>query len=203
MDIGNGDEVVGPTSTIEGELVYTAVVRVHATRWTVALGVPATVRSTALRDSALTYGGGILLSLGIGGIAAWRVSRSVASPIARLRDAALALGRDEPVRGADGDVLEVEAVSDALVAAAALRRQHEAERELLLDAERDAREGAEKAQAAPAAARPRRRAALALARRAVRGADDAGGDRLGDRAGHRRRLPHRPARQGRRAAYPG
>jgi hypothetical protein len=136
LDIGNGDEVVGPTSTIEGELVYTAVARVRAAPWTVALGIPATVRSSAVRDSALAYGGGILLSLGIGGIAAWRVSRSVASPIARLRDAALALGRDEPVRGADADVIEVEAVSDALVAAAALRRQHEAERELLLDAER-------------------------------------------------------------------
>ncbi|HEY3635708.1 MAG TPA: ATP-binding protein [Caldimonas sp.] len=147
MNIGKGDEVIGPTSTIEGELVYTAIARVHATRWTVALSVPATVRSSALRDSALAYGGGILLSLGIGGIAAWRVSRSVASPIARLRDAALALGRDEPVRGADADVIEVEAVSDALVAAAALRKRNEAERELLLDAERDARAGAEKAQA--------------------------------------------------------
>jgi signal transduction histidine kinase/ActR/RegA family two-component response regulator len=147
MGIGKGGEVVGQTSTIEGELVYTAVAHVHATRWTVALGVPATVQSSALRDSALAYGGGILLSLGIGGIAAWRVSRSVARPIARLRDAALALGRGELVRGADADVIEVEAVSDALVAAAALRKQHETERELLLDAEREARAGAEKAQA--------------------------------------------------------
>ena len=108
--------------------------------------MPATVQASALRDSALAYGGGILLSLGIGGIAAWRVSRSIAKPIARLRDAALALGRGEPVRGADADVIEVEAVSDALVAAAALRKQHEAERERLLDAEREARAGAEKAQ---------------------------------------------------------
>jgi len=147
MSTGKGDDVVGETATIEGDLVYTAVARVQSTGWMVALGVPATVQSSALRDSALAYGGGILLSLGIGGIAAWRVSRSVAKPIARLRDAALALGRDEPVRGADADVIEVEAVSDALVAAAALRKQHEAERERLLDAERDARAGAEKAQA--------------------------------------------------------
>ena len=147
MDLGKADEVVGPTSTIEGDLVYMAVARVRTAPWTVALGIPATVRSTALRDSALAYGGGILLSLGLGGIAAWRVSRSVASPIARLRDAALALGRDEPVRGADADVIEVAAVSDALVAAAALRRQHEAERERLLDAEREAHAGAERVQA--------------------------------------------------------
>jgi signal transduction histidine kinase/ActR/RegA family two-component response regulator len=51
------------------------------------------------------------------------------------------------VHGAAADVIEVEAVSDALVAAAALRKQHEAERERLLDAERAARAGAETAQA--------------------------------------------------------
>ena len=147
MNRGDREEAVGPTSTIEGDLVHTAVARVRSTRWTVALGVPATVQSSAMLDSALAYGGGILLSLGIGGIAAWRVSRGIASPIARLRDAALALGRGEPVRGAGADLIEIEAVSDALVAAAALRTQNEAERELLLDAEREARAGAEKAQA--------------------------------------------------------
>ncbi|HEY2558645.1 MAG TPA: ATP-binding protein [Caldimonas sp.] len=147
MNSGARGEAVGPTATIEGTIVHTAVARVRSTGWAVALGVPAAVEESAVRDSALAYGGGILLSLGIGGIAAWRVSRSVASPIARLRDAALALGRGEPVRGAGADVIEVEAVSDALVDAAALRRQNETERELLLDAERDARARAEKAQA--------------------------------------------------------
>ena len=147
MDRSGRGEAVGPTSTIEGTDVQTALARVRSTGWTVALGVPSTVQSSALLDSALAYGGGILLSLGIGGIAAWRVSRGIASPIARLRDAALALGRGEPVRRADADLIEIEAVSDALVAAAAQRRQNEAERELLLDAEREARAGAEKAQA--------------------------------------------------------
>jgi signal transduction histidine kinase/ActR/RegA family two-component response regulator len=146
MNSGIRGEAVGATSTIEGKVVHTAVARVSSSGWAIALGVPAAVEESALRDSALAYGGGILLSLGIGGIAAWRVSRSIASPIARLRDAALALGRGEPVHGAGADVIEVEAVSDALVDAAALRKQNEAERELLLDAERDARAGAEKAQ---------------------------------------------------------
>jgi len=147
MDLGSRDEAIGPTSTIEGTVVHTAVARIHSTGWTVALGVPASVEASTLRDSALAYGGGILLSLGIGGIAAWRVSHRIASPIARLRDAALALGRGEPVHPAEADVIEVEAVSDALVAAAALRKQNEAEREQLLDAEREARTTAERAQA--------------------------------------------------------
>jgi signal transduction histidine kinase/ActR/RegA family two-component response regulator len=147
MGEGNGSEMVGSTATVEGEVVSTAVARVPSSHWTVALGVPATAQWTVLRDSALAYGGGILLSLGIGGIAAWHFSRRIASPIARLRDAALALGRGEPVASAEADLVEVEAVSDALVAAAALRKQNEAERELLLDAEREARAGAEQAQA--------------------------------------------------------
>lgn len=147
MNLGTRDEAVGPTSTVEGTVVQTAVARVHSTGWKVAMGVPAAVQAEALHNSALAYGGGILLSLGIGGIAAWRVSRRIARPIARLRDAALALGRGEPVRGAEAEVIEVEAVSDALVAAAALLKRNEGERELLLDAERQARAGAEKAQA--------------------------------------------------------
>nr|HET7859980.1 hybrid sensor histidine kinase/response regulator [Caldimonas sp.] len=105
------------------------------------------VQDVAMLESLVAYGGGILLSLGLGGMAAWRISRNIVEPIARLRDAALALGRGEPVHDARADVSEVEAVSDALVAAAAQRRQSEAERERLLDAERDARAAAERAQA--------------------------------------------------------
>ena len=47
------------------------------------------------RQSALAYGGGILLSLGLGGLAAWLIARSIAGPIGRLRDGASALGRGE------------------------------------------------------------------------------------------------------------
>ncbi len=142
-----GNEAIGETSTIEGVRVNTALARLHSTHWTVAIGIPASVQKTAMLESLVAYGGGILLSLGIGGMAAWRISRSIVEPIGHLRDSALALGRGDPVEDADADVSEVEAVSDALVAAAAQRRQSEAERERLLDAERDARAAAEHAQA--------------------------------------------------------
>jgi signal transduction histidine kinase/ActR/RegA family two-component response regulator len=142
-----GNEAIGETSTIEGVRVQTAIARLHSTNWTVALGIPAAVREIAMLESFVAYGGGILLSLGLGGIAAWRMSRSIVEPIGRLRDAALALGRGDPVHDARAEVSEVEAVSDALVAAAAQRRQSEVERERLLDAERDARAAAERAQA--------------------------------------------------------
>ena len=147
MEKSAGSEAIGRTSTIEGVRVQTAIARLHATDWTVAIGIPAALQERATLESLVAYGGGILLSLGLGGIAAWRISRSIVEPIGRLRDAALALGRGEPVPDAVADVSEVEAVSDALSAAAAQRRQSEAERERLLDAERDARAAAEHAQA--------------------------------------------------------
>ena len=145
--LGNRTEMNGASRTIEGERVRTALARVGVAQWVVALGVPASVEATALRDSALAYGGGILLSLGLGSLAAWLLSGSIATPIARLRDAAAALGRGAPVEATKAGLIEIEAVSEALVAASALRRQGEAEREHLLDAEREARAGAERAQA--------------------------------------------------------
>ncbi|HWK83537.1 MAG TPA: ATP-binding protein [Caldimonas sp.] len=139
-------EAVGPTSTLEGQDVYSALSRIKVARWTVALGEPTEIASKALLDSEIAYGGGILFSLGLGSLAAWLVSRRIVRPIARLRDSALALGRGEAVEGARADVIELEAVSDALVDAAASRTSNEAERQRLLDAEREARAIAEQAQ---------------------------------------------------------
>src|SRR5207237_10936905 len=126
---GPPTEALGRTSTVEGVEVHTALARVRSTRWVVALGVPAAVENAAVRASALAYGGGILLSLGIGSIAAWLLSGAIAAPIGRLRGAALALGRGAPVEPVEAGLIEIEAVSDALVGAAALRTKSEAERE--------------------------------------------------------------------------
>ncbi|HEV7578784.1 MAG TPA: GAF domain-containing protein, partial [Caldimonas sp.] len=145
--LGDRNETVGASSTIEGTQVHTAIARVRSNHWVVALGVPSAVEASALRDSALAYGGGILLSLGLGSLAAWLLSGSIATPIARLRDAASALGRGAPVEEVKAGLVEIEAVAEALVAASALSRQGEAEREMLLDAERTARATAEQAQA--------------------------------------------------------
>ncbi|HSC65713.1 MAG TPA: ATP-binding protein [Caldimonas sp.] len=147
VSLGEKGESVGPSTTIEGEQVHTALARVRSAQWVVALGVPSSVEAAALRDSALAYGGGILLSLALGTAAAWLLSGSIAAPIARLRDAAAALGRGAPVEDAEAGLIEIEAVSQALVAAAAQRARGEAEREQLLDAEREARATAERAQA--------------------------------------------------------
>lgn len=144
--LGEHRQVFGPTDTTEGTSVHTAVARLDSANWIVALGVPTSVGERAMQASLLAYGGGILLSVLLGGWAAWRVSRGIERPIERLREAALALGRGEPFTGPDSSVREIQAMSDALVAAGQLRARSEAERESLLAGERLARTAAEQAQ---------------------------------------------------------
>ncbi|HZV93014.1 MAG TPA: ATP-binding protein, partial [Caldimonas sp.] len=141
--MGSDAEIVGATTTLEGQDVYTAVSRLGVAPWTVALGEPTEIAGKALRDSGLAYGGGIAFSLGLGLLAAWLIARGIVGPIGRLRRSADALGRGEPLEEAASDVAEIEAVSKALADAARAGRLHEAERQRLLDAERDARAAAE------------------------------------------------------------
>ena len=133
------DEGVGESETLEGQRVVTAFIRLRPSGWTVAIGVPTAIAEGALSRSAGAYGGGILLSLALGGLAAFLVGRSIARPIARLGDAAVAVGRGEPPSPVNAGLREVDAVEDALVGAAELRSRAAAEREALLVSEREAR----------------------------------------------------------------
>jgi len=140
------EEGTGRSVTLEGEKVYTAFTRLRGIGWTVAIGVPTAIAEAAWRQSAIAYGGGILLSLGLGGLSAWLIARSIAGPIGRLRESALAIGRGEIPARDDTRLVEVQAAADALVSAAQSRERAEADRESLLGAERRARESAERAQ---------------------------------------------------------
>jgi signal transduction histidine kinase/ActR/RegA family two-component response regulator len=139
-------EMFGPSETLEGTPVHTAVARIASVRWIVALGVPREDTVQAVRSSALAYGGGLVLSLVLGFGAAWLVSRGIAQPMARLRQIAGAMGSARLVQASRSGVTEIDAVSDALVSAAAARQLAESEREQLLDKERAARAAAEHAQ---------------------------------------------------------
>jgi signal transduction histidine kinase/ActR/RegA family two-component response regulator len=140
------DEGTGRSVTLEGEHVFTAFTRLKSIGWTVAIGVPTAIAESAWRQSAVAYGGGILLSLGVGALAAWLIARSIAGPIGRLRESALAIGRGEVPAREQSRLLEVQAAADALVSAAESRERAEADRERLLGAERSARTSAEQAQ---------------------------------------------------------
>ena len=139
------EEGSGMTFVLEGERAYTAYSRSRETGWTVAIGIPpAAVEAGAMRSLAV-YGGGILLSIALGVLAALLVGHGIAAPMASLRAAAQALGRRETVAPPATPILEIREVGSALGAAAEERARHEAEREKLLRREQEARAAAEAA----------------------------------------------------------
>jgi signal transduction histidine kinase/CheY-like chemotaxis protein len=144
--LNGDDESFGQSSTFEGNRVNTALARIKSSGWTVTLGVPRLAGEQALHRSVLVFGGGLALSIALGALLALVASRRIEHAIARLRSAAAALGRGEPVQLTSTGIAEIEATSEALVAAAARRAQSERERESLLDAERSARATAEQAE---------------------------------------------------------
>lgn len=140
-------EFVGTTRNVDGTHVQTAVARLDFAPWTVALGAPTSIADDAIRRTFTAYGGGLLVSLLLGGLAAWWLSRAITRPMTRLRQSADALGHGQPVTSEPSGIAEVDAVSAALVSASLQRTQHEADREHLLNAERDALTAARAAQA--------------------------------------------------------
>jgi signal transduction histidine kinase/CheY-like chemotaxis protein len=139
------EEGVGITYALEGDAILTAYSRIRTSGWAVAIGIPAASIDAAPWRSSLAYGGGILLSALLGGVAALLIARSINRPIGALRRAANALGRGQTPAMPASDIREIQEVSDALAAAADQRLRDEAERERLLEAERSARAGAEQA----------------------------------------------------------
>ena len=70
--------------------------------------------------SLVVYGGGILLSIALGIVAAVLVGRRIIGPMSALRAAAAAPGRRERLESPATDIHEIREVADALAAAEAL-----------------------------------------------------------------------------------
>ena len=140
-----GDEGFGVANTLEGERIYTPYSRLRPSGWVAVLGMPTALAERALYRSLAVYGGGLLLSIGLGTLAAFGVARSISRPMAALRAAAQALGRGEPTRPPDTTIQEIRDVSSALATASADLLEGAAQRDLLLRKERAARESAEAA----------------------------------------------------------
>ena len=139
------EEGAGLSTSLEGEQVYTTFTRLKDSGWTVVIHIPAADLTAGAYGSLMGYGGGILLSLIGATLAALAVARSINRPIGQLRQVAQALGEGAPPQRVSSDIQEVQAVADALLAAAAQRATNEAERESLLDAERRSRAAVEAA----------------------------------------------------------
>ena len=138
-------EGTGITYAMEGDRLYTAYNRSPLTNWIVAIGIPAGLIETAVWRSVLTYGSGIVLSIGLGVLAAVFIGRGIARPMAELGAAARALGRREPLIPPATNIAEIRQVGDSLALAADERARGEAEREELLRRAEQARAIAEEA----------------------------------------------------------
>ncbi|MDQ0608119.1 signal transduction histidine kinase/ActR/RegA family two-component response regulator [Variovorax sp. W1I1] len=139
-------EYVGVSRNVDGILMQTAVAKLEFAPWTAVLGAPQAVADDALWRTVNVYGFGLFVSLLVGGLASWWMSRSITRPIARLQQSADALGLGKPVTAHASGITEVDAVATALVSSAEHRAQHELERETLLAAERKALTTAQAAQ---------------------------------------------------------
>jgi signal transduction histidine kinase len=140
-----GDEGVGATTDLEGTPILSAYSRTRPSGWVVVIGIPMANLDAGIYRSAFAYGGGILLSVLLGGLAALGIARGINRPIGQLRRAAQALGRGQPPVLPNTEIREIQEVADTLALSARLRADSEAERERLLAAERAARGVAEQA----------------------------------------------------------
>ena len=140
-----GDEGIGQTFALEGDRIYTAYSRLKDSGWSVAPGIPAALVEGAVYRSLTLYGAGVLGSITLGTLAALWVVRSINRPIRELRASAQALGRHESLSPPDTSIQEIREVGEALRAAAEERAKGEAQRELLLRNEQEARATAEAA----------------------------------------------------------
>jgi signal transduction histidine kinase/ActR/RegA family two-component response regulator len=141
----HGLEGAGSTQALEGDSVYSAYTRSAQSGWTVAVGIPDAQIEAAAYRSLAAYGGGLLLSIALGALAAWMIARSINRPIGALRQAAQSLGSGAIPELPPGEIPELQEVSDALAASVRQRAQGETERERLLNSERLARAEAEQA----------------------------------------------------------
>jgi signal transduction histidine kinase/ActR/RegA family two-component response regulator len=140
-----GSEGTALTHTSEGNPVYTAYTRSPFTGWSVALGIPKSLVEAGALRSLLAYGGGVLLSILLGALAALAIARSINRPMEQLRRAARAVGEGERPSPPDTGIREIQDVADTLIAASEQRARSQAEREDLLQREQAARAAAEAA----------------------------------------------------------
>jgi signal transduction histidine kinase/ActR/RegA family two-component response regulator len=140
-----GPEGFGISTSLEGERIFTPYSRIETGGWLAAMGIPTASVDSAIARSIAVYGGGLLLSIGLGTLGALWIARSINRPMAELREAAHALGRKARPAHPETSIEEIREVGVALSMAADELARGELERESLLRNERAARQAAEAA----------------------------------------------------------
>ena len=117
LDSG-GVQGMGRTLTADGTENYTGYTRLAGSDWAVVVGTSVAYTNEALRALLQAVALGVAGSLALAVLLAWVLSRKVLEPIATLKKGAAALGRGEPVELPALDIVELDDVGHALVAAA-------------------------------------------------------------------------------------
>src|SRR6185436_5949927 len=140
-----GAEGTGQTYNSEGDSVFTAYTRGGEFGWTTAVGQSTGQVEAVARDSFLTFGTGVALSMLLGALAALFMARRIVVPITQLREAAIGMGRGERFHAPPLDVQELHDVSTTLAAADEAQARARADHDDLLKREQAARASAEAA----------------------------------------------------------
>jgi len=123
-----GQEGVGVTTTLEGVASHTGFSRTRASRWIVAVGVPASEARAELYRLLAAVGVGTAASLALLALLAWRTARRISGPIEDLTGAASQLGAgaqfDLPALGVE----ELDRVANALREAGRARHEESVRR---------------------------------------------------------------------------
>ncbi|GAB3372471.1 hybrid sensor histidine kinase/response regulator [Massilia agri] len=126
-----GAEAVGRTTTLEGESVTTAFARSRY-GWSVAIGVATAALAPASLQGLTFYAAGLAASLLACLLIASLLSHRIVRTFLSLQQGTAALGAGEKVEVAPSRIGEIVQMQEALLAAAARREAHEAERSRLL-----------------------------------------------------------------------
>ncbi|HEY8050291.1 MAG TPA: cache and HAMP domain-containing protein, partial [Ramlibacter sp.] len=108
----------GITRTVEGDDVYTGFTRLQDLGWAVTVGASIAHANRATYALLGAIGVGLAASLGLALLLAWVLARRVTDPIERLKSAAAALGRGDPVTLPPLGIAELDDVASALRTAA-------------------------------------------------------------------------------------
>ena len=127
----SGPEAVGETVTRDGDQVVSAFSHSRY-GWTVAIGVPPSALAPASMRGIGMYGAGLVASLLASMLLASLLSQRIVRAFHGLQRGGAALGAGRPVSVPPSRIGEIDETGRALMAAAALRDAHEAERSQLL-----------------------------------------------------------------------
>ena len=120
-EVATGSKGVWTGATREGTPIAGVYVRSPLSGWIVSVAVPEAILQAPARSAMLSLIGLVIASLAVSSLLGWRLSRRISAPIRELASRARELGEGRTPEAAYSSVEEVNAVTEALLVAAAER----------------------------------------------------------------------------------